>query len=113
MITLQDIRRTDYSDRITHPPEQRLFAQILFADDPAREAKVLNEIPVEKLSGFGKRVRSMLIELKKKGDLDQTHIQSVFVGRGHAGLFQRWFFTIMAAGPSTVQWPFEPEEITQ
>ncbi len=113
MITPQEIRQTDYAERITHPPEQRLFAQILFADDPAKEAKVLNEIPAERLSGFGKRVRSMLIDLKKKGQLDQTHIQSVFVGRGHAGLFQRWFFTIMAAAPSTVQWPFEAEEITQ
>jgi len=113
MITQTEIRRIDYAERITHPPEQRLFAQILFSDNPETAAKILNQIPVQRLSCFGKKLRTMIIDLKKKGELDQVHTQTVFVGKGHTGLFLHWFFTIMAAAPSTVQWPFELEEIMQ
>jgi hypothetical protein len=111
MNTNTEITKADYTDRIRHKPEQRLFAQILFADDPAREARILRDIPTRRLSVFGRRCRALLIELHKEGRLDALHVQTVFVGRNHPPLFARWFFATMAAASSTVQWPFEVEEI--
>jgi hypothetical protein len=111
--TSLEIKRHDLRDRMKHKPEHRLFGQILFSSDPAKEAKVLNEIPRKALSPYGRRCRKSLAKLKREGKLDSINVQSVFVGRNLPEQHRRWFYAVMDASHSTVNEPFEKEELTR
>lgn len=106
-------KRHDAKDRLLHTPEARLFASILFDDNPANRIPVLNQVRPSRLSVWGRKLKADLIEMANAGRINNLTIQYCYIGRGYRDRRLKWFFTIIKAAPSTVTYPFNIDEMEE